>query len=261
MEPLREIFVGAYFLVFLILAGFGLHRYFLVYVYYKHRRRGPHLGELNPLPPVTVQLPLYAEAYVVERLIEAVCGMEYPRDRLEIQVLDDSTDETAAIARSAVDRFRAEGVDIRYIRRSSREGFKAGALEHGLRTARGEFIAIFDADFVPPPGFLMETIPAFADEGVGMVQTRWDHLNPDHSLLTKTQALMLDGHFVMEHGARFYSGRFFNFNGTAGIWRRRCIEEAGGWQHDTLTEDFDLSYRAQLRGWRFAYLPEVTVPA
>ncbi|MFC1890746.1 glycosyltransferase, partial [Thermodesulfobacteriota bacterium] len=261
METIREFFVGTYFLIFLVLAVFGLHRYFLVYIYYRNHRSTPLLREIDPLPRVTVQLPVYNEAYVVERLIEAVCGIEYPRDRLEIQVLDDSSDETGRIARSAVERFKTEGVDIKYIHRSNREGFKAGALENGLRTARGEFVAIFDADFIPRPGFLVETIHAFADKAVGMVQARWDHINRDHSLLTKIQALLLDGHFVMEHGARFFSGRFFNFNGTAGIWRRRCIEDAGGWQHDTLTEDLDLSYRAQLKGWRFVYLPDVTVPS
>jgi len=261
METLALLFVIAYFAIFLVLAGLGLHRYFLVCAYYRHRRDAPLLPPLDPLPSVTVQLPTYNEVYVVERLIEAACSLDYPHDRLEIQVLDDSSDETGQVARAAVERYRARGVDIKYVRRSEREGYKAGALANGLGTARGELIAVFDADFVPPPGFLMETVPVFADEAVGMAQTRWDHTNRDHSLLTKIQALMLDGHFVIEHAARFFSGCFFNFNGTAGVWRRRCIEEAGGWQHDTLTEDLDLSYRAQLKGWRFAYLPDVTVPA
>jgi cellulose synthase/poly-beta-1,6-N-acetylglucosamine synthase-like glycosyltransferase len=180
---------------------------------------------------------------------------------LEIQVLDDSTDETREIAAAAVAHQRAKGVDIHHLHRSDRTGFKAGALEAGLATARGEFIAIFDADFVPPSDILRRTVDHFTDSRVGMLQVRWGHLNADHSLLTRIQALMLDGHFVVEHTARHRSGRFFNFNGTAGLWRRRCIEEAGGWQHDTLTEDLDLSYRAQLAGWRFVYMPTLEAPA
>src|SRR5262245_20682974 len=212
-------------------------------------------------PIVTVQLPLYNEVYVADRLIEAVCRFEYPRDRLEIQVLDDSTDETRGIAELAVRRFAAQGVDVTYFHRTDRVGFKAGALEAGLEVARGEFIAIFDADFIPTSDFLVRLMPHFADPGVGMVQARWGHINQDYSLLTKIQSILLDGHFVLEHGGRHRSGRFFNFNGTAGVWRRKAIDEAGGWQHDTLTEDLDLSYRAQLRGWRFVFVSSLIAPA
>jgi cellulose synthase/poly-beta-1,6-N-acetylglucosamine synthase-like glycosyltransferase len=190
-----------------------------------------------------------------------VCGIEYPPELLEIQVLDDSTDETQDIAELAVRRYAAQGVDIKYYHRANRVGFKAGALEAGLKKARGEFIAIFDADFMPTADFLMRVMPHFADGNVGMVQARWGHINQDYSLLTKIQSILLDGHFVLEHGGRNRSGRFFNFNGTAGVWRRSAIDAAGGWQHDTLTEDLDLSYRAQLRGWRFVFLSNVIAPA
>src|SRR4051812_2480167 len=231
-------------------------------MYMRHRDRVPKPGPaLNPLPSVTIQLPLYNEMYVADRLIAAVCDIDYPRALLEIQVLDDSTDETQSIAELAVRRYAAQGIDIKYYHRSNRVGFKAGALEAGLRTARGEYIAIFDADFIPTTDFLTRLMPHFADPKVGMVQARWGHINQDYSLLTKIQAILLDGHFVLEHGGRNRSGRFFNFNGTAGVWRRTAIADAGGWQHDTLTEDLDLSYRAQLRGWRFVFLSEVIAPA
>ena len=210
---------------------------------------------------MTVQLPLYNERCVVERLLDAVGALDYPADRLEIQVLDDSTDETSALAAAAVERLRARGLAVAHLRRAHRRGFKAGALAAGLEAARGELIAVFDADFVPPPGFLTATVPSFADPAVGMVQARWEHLNREASLLTRVQALLLDGHFAVEHRARHVAGCFFNFNGTAGIWRRQAIADAGGWAHDTLTEDLDLSYRAQLAGWRFVYLPDVAVPA
>ncbi len=254
--------LAAYFFVLIILAIYGWHRYYLVYLYMRHKANEPKPGAPPArLPVVTVQLPLYNEMYVADRLVEAVCALDYPRDALEIQVLDDSTDETRAIAEQAVRRFAAEGLDIKYMARRDRSGFKAGALDAGLRTARGEFIAIFDADFLPAPDFLQRLLPYFADGKVGMVQARWGHINQDYSLLTKIQSILLDGHFVLEHGARNRSGRFFNFNGTAGIWRRAAIDNAGGWQHDTLTEDLDLSYRAQLRGWRFVYVPDVIAPA
>ncbi|MBI4463831.1 MAG: glycosyltransferase, partial [Acidobacteria bacterium] len=199
----------------------------------------------------------YNERYVAERLIEEVCRMEYPAELLEIQVLDDSTDDTATVARNSVERHAALGHPIYYCHRANREGFKAGALAEGMRKAKGEFLAIFDADFLPPADFLEKTLPYFQNPQVGMVQTRWSYINRNYSFLTKIQSILLDGHFVLEHGARSRSGCFFNFNGTAGIWRRRAIEEAGGWQHDTLTEDTDLSYRAQLRGWKFFYVPEI----
>ncbi|HEY7616399.1 MAG TPA: cellulose synthase family protein, partial [Terriglobales bacterium] len=248
-----------YFAVLIILAFYGSHRYYLLYVYHRHRKKGTPepVAPLSELPRVTVQLPVYNERYVVERLIEETCRLEYPRELLEIQVLDDSTDDTAALARDCVERYAAMGHPIRYLHRDHREGYKAGALAEGLRAAAGEFIAIFDADFLPPADFLQKTLPHFAEAQVGMVQTRWAYVNRNYSWLTEVQAILLDGHFVFEHGARSRSGCFFNFNGTAGIWRRRAIEEAGGWQHDTLTEDTDLSYRAQMRGWKFIYLPDV----
>ena len=256
----------AYFAVLSLLALYGLHRLSLVWIYL---RAAPVHGELpaspESWPAVTVQLPIYDEFYVVERLVAAACAMQYPPGLLEIQVLDDSTDGTSDLAARLVASYRAQGHDIHHLRRFHREGYKAGALASGLKSARGELIAVFDADFIPPPDFLARVIPRFASPGadprLGMVQTRWGHTNRDHSLLTRAQALLLDGHFVVEHGARAASGRFLNFNGTAGVFRRRCIEEAGGWQADTLTEDLDLSYRAQLAGWRFEYVEDVVVPA
>jgi cellulose synthase/poly-beta-1,6-N-acetylglucosamine synthase-like glycosyltransferase len=247
-----------YFLVLVVLATYGLHRYWLVYNYYKFRKNVPApAGLLETWPKVTIQLPIYNERYVIERLVEAVSQFDYPRELLDIQVLDDSTDETREIARNCVERFRVLGLNISYLHRNHRKGFKAGALAEGLRSAQGEFIAIFDADFIPSPDFLSRTVPCFRDPAIAMVQTRWTYLNREYSLLTEVEAILLDGHFVIEHGARSRSGAFFNFNGTAGIWRRAAIEDAGGWQHDTLTEDTDLSYRAQLRGWRFVYRPDI----
>src|SRR4029078_4720355 len=200
--------------------------------------------------------------YVADRLIDAVCELDYPSELLEIQVLDDSTDETTSIAEHSVRRHALRGVNIRYLHRVDRTGYKAGALDAGLAEATGEFIAIFDADFIPPQDFLKKTLPYFAtDSRVGMVQARWGHINQDYSLLTKIQSILLDAHFVLEHGARNRAGCFFNFNGTAGVWRREAIETAGGWQHDTLTEDLDLSYRAQLQGWQFIFLPDLVAPA
>jgi len=260
---LREtLILATYFFVVIILAVYGWHRYYLVYVYLKNRGKEPKAKTpLDPMPAVTIQLPLYNEMYVAERLIEAVCGIEYPRELLEIQVLDDSTDETCDVAELAVRRFASQGYDIKYIHRTNRVGFKAGALEEGLKTARGEFVAIFDADFIPTSDFLTRLMPHFVDPKVGMVQARWGHINQDYSLLTKIQSILLDGHFVLEHGGRNRAGHFFNFNGTAGVWRRSVIADAGGWQHDTLTEDLDLSYRAQLRGWKFVFVSDVIAPA
>jgi cellulose synthase/poly-beta-1,6-N-acetylglucosamine synthase-like glycosyltransferase len=229
----------------------------------KHKGRAPlPLPALTDLPPVTVQLPIFNEMYVADRLIDAVCEMDYPRELLEIQVLDDSTDETTEIAELAVRRHAARGFNIKYIHRVDRSGYKAGALDAGLKESNGQFIAIFDADFIPPADFLQKTLPYFAtDPKIGMVQARWGHINQDYSLLTKIQSILLDAHFVLEHGGRNRAGHFFNFNGTAGVWRRETIGSAGGWQHDTLTEDLDLSYRAQLEGWRFLFLPDVVSPA
>ena len=262
MTPLETVVLVCYFFVLSILAIYGWHRYYLVYLYMRHRGAQPHATALpDPLPRVTVQLPVFNEMYVVERVIDAACRIEYPRELLEIQVLDDSTDETCEIAELAVRRHAAQGLNIKYFHRNQRDGYKAGALEAGLKVAQGEFITIFDADFLPSPDFLHRVMPYFCDERVGMVQARWGHINQDYSLLTKIQSILLDGHFVLEHGARNRAGRFFNFNGTAGVWRRTAIDSGGGWQHDTLTEDLDLSYRAQLKGWKFIFLPDVISPA
>jgi cellulose synthase/poly-beta-1,6-N-acetylglucosamine synthase-like glycosyltransferase len=252
-----------YFTILIILSIYGLHRYDVIRTYFKHRKNATkepprHFAEL---PPVTIQLPLYNERYVVERLIEEVVKIEYPKDRLQIQVLDDSTDDTAPFAEALVERYRNMGYPIEYHHRSNRHGFKAGALQEGLETAIGEMVAIFDADFCPPPDFLLRTIHFFADPGVGVVQTRWSYINRDYNFLTEVEAMLLDGHFILEHGARSRAGYFFNFNGTAGILRRKMIDDAGGWQHDTLTEDSDLSYRAQLKGWRFVYVPGLDCPS
>src|SRR5215212_551384 len=264
MTSTETLILVLYFFVLSILAIYGWHRYYLVYLYMKNRgraQRPPAPPDLAPLPRVTIQLPIFNEMYVADRLIDAVCEMKYPSHLLEIQVLDDSTDETRDIAELAVRRHAAKGLDISYLHRVDRRGYKAGALEAGLQKASGEFIAIFDADFIPSADFLERTLPHFSDAKIGMVQARWGHINQDYSLLTKIQSILLDAHFVLEHGGRNRAGCFFNFNGTAGVWRREAIADAGGWQHDTLTEDLDLSYRAQLRGWRFVFLPHVVAPA
>jgi cellulose synthase/poly-beta-1,6-N-acetylglucosamine synthase-like glycosyltransferase len=266
MQTSAILILGTYFFVLGLLATFGLHRYFLTYLYYRYKQKLPRgippFEELSEVPWVTVQLPIYNEKYVVERLVRQVCNLDYPRDRLEIQVLDDSTDETQQIAEAVVRQYRENGFQIVYHHRQNRMGFKGGALEEGLRLAKGKYIAVFDADFLPPANFLKKMIPYFfGKEKYGMVQARWGHLNQDYSLMTQAQSILLDGHFVIEHTARNRSGRFFNFNGTAGVWDRQCIEDAEGWQFDTLTEDLDLSYRAQLKGWNFLYVPQVVVPA
>ena len=252
-----------YFSILAILSVYGLHRYDVIRTYFKHRKKTvvEPPNRFEQLPPVTIQLPLYNERYVVERLIDEVTKIEYPAGLLQIQVLDDSTDDTHPFAEALVERYRALGFPIEYHHRTNRHGFKAGALQAGLESATGELVAIFDADFVPPPDFLTRTVHFFADPKVGMVQTRWSYLNRDYNFLTEVEAMLLDGHFILEHGARSRAGYFFNFNGTAGILRRRAIEDAGGWQHDTLTEDSDLSYRAQLAGWRFVYLPGLDCPS
>jgi cellulose synthase/poly-beta-1,6-N-acetylglucosamine synthase-like glycosyltransferase len=256
------ILLGLYFLCMALLAVYGAHRLWLVVLYLRHRRAAHQAPRpLERFPRLTIQLPIYNEVYVAARIIDAACGLDYPRERLEIQVLDDSTDETTALCLERVREHRRRGIDIRCLHRASREGFKAGALQEGLRVATGEFVAIFDADFLPPPDFALRILPYFSDPKLGMVQARWGHLNRGHSTLTRVQSIFLDGHFVIEQAARSRAGRFFNFNGTAGIWRRECIESAGGWQMDTLTEDLDLSYRAQMAGWRFLFLPEVVAPA
>ena len=262
MTPVETLILASYFFVLLILAVYGWHRYYLVYAYMKHKHEQPvpHFT-LDPLPVVTIQLPLYNEMYVVDRLVDAVCQIDYPRELLEIQVLDDSTDETRQIAELAVRRHAAQGVDIKYLHREDRTGYKAGALEEGLKVARGQFVAIFDADFIPKPDFLMQSVHFFSNPKVALVQARWGHINEDYSLLTKIQSVLLDAHFVLEHGSRNRAGLFFNFNGTAGIWRKTAIADGGGWQHDTLTEDLDLSYRTQLRGWQFVFIQDHVAPA
>ncbi len=263
MTAPETLILVAYFFVLSILGIYGWHRYYLVYEYMKNKHRVPGPPPaVDEWPVVTIQLPIFNEMYVVDRLIDAVCAIDYPREKLEIQVLDDSTDETCGIAQLAVQRWAMRGFDIAYLHRSDRTGFKAGALDAGLRVAKGQFIAIFDADFVPTSDFLFRTVPYFTvNDRLAVVQARWGHLNDDYSLLTRVQSILLDGHFVLEHGGRNRSGCFFNFNGTAGVWRREAIGDAGGWQHDTLTEDLDLSYRAQLRGWKFLFLPNLVTPA
>jgi len=260
---MEEIILFAYIFSLSVLFVFGSHGFIMIYYYLRFRKTVSKTAEtMEVYPSVTVQLPVYNEIYVVERLIDASCGLIYPKDKLEIQVLDDSTDQTVEVVAAAVGRYRKLGFDIKQIRRPNREGFKAGALKEGLRTAQGEFLAIFDADFVPRSDFLLKTLPSFfTDPKIGMVQTRWEHINSEYSLLTRTQAMALDGHFVIEQAVRNKVGFFINFNGTAGVWRKSCIEDAGNWQADTLTEDLDLSYRAQLRGWKFRYLNNVTSPA
>lgn len=261
----------AYFLVLGLLASYGLHRSHLVITCWRHRRKlaqtrqglpALDLAHTTDVPHVTVQLPLYNEATVAERLLEYTARLDYPRDRLEIQILDDSTDETAALMRRLVARLAETGLDVVYLHRTDRTGYKAGALDAGLKVAKGELVAVFDADFLPEPDFLRRIVPHFMkDERVGMVQARWGHLNREASLLTRVQALMLDGHHLVENRARYASGWLFNFSGTGGMWRKQAIFDAGGWQHDTLTEDLDLSYRAQMAGWHFVYRENVVTPA
>ncbi len=237
---------------------FSLHQLNLAFIYLR-RKKVTQPPELAEWPMVTVQLPIYNERYVVERLLDAICRFDYPSEKLQILVLDDSTDDTTVIIDQKVNEW-SEKVNLEVLRRPDREGYKAGALQYGLGRSTGEFIAVFDADFLPEPDFLTKTLPHFTSQ-VGMVQTRWSHLNQDFSLLTKLQAFGLNAHFTVEQEGRASSGKFMNFNGTAGVWRKECIENSGGWQADTLTEDLDLSYRAQLKGWGFKYLEDVCTPA
>jgi len=258
LTVLEVIYIGAV----ILLALYGLHAFVSVILYLIHCHDSVPCPRLHDLPVVTVQLPIYNEKYVLERLLAAVVGLDYPRDRLHIQVLDDSTDETTALAEKWVKEYQTQGVWIDLIHRDNRSGFKAGALKAGFVDAAGEYIAVFDADFMPTPDFLWRTLPYFqTDPALGLIQTRWGHINADYSGLTKAQAIALDSHFVVEQTARSRAGLFMNFNGTAGVWRKQCIAAAGGWQDDTICEDLDLSYRAQLLGWRFLYLPDVVVPA
>jgi cellulose synthase/poly-beta-1,6-N-acetylglucosamine synthase-like glycosyltransferase len=258
MTPAEVAVLTLYYLVLGALGVYSLHRFYLV----RLRRRTPEPPHVtrDEFPPLTIQLPLYNEPNVAARLLDAVAAIEY-RGALDIQVLDDSTDDTPRIVAECVAAMHARGIAVEHIRRTSREGYKAGALAHGLALSHSELFAVFDADFVPSPDVLLRMVPHFADPGVGMVQARWTHLNRERSLLTRVQAIFLDAHFAVESAARNFAGRFFNFNGTAGVWRRAAIEQAGGWSASTLTEDLDLSYRAQLAGWRFVFLPDVEVAA
>ncbi len=259
---MEKVILISYLVSLIILFSFGLHGFVMVYYYKKTRNLGKAAPPpMNDYPPVTIQLPLFNEIYVVERLIDAACSIDYPKEKMEIQILDDSTDETVSLIERLVGAKQKEGYDIVHIHRTNRAGFKAGALKEGLVIAKGEFVAIFDADFVPRRDFLMKVLPHFFDPKIGMVQTRWEHINSEYSLLTRTQAVALDGHFVIEQAVRNKAGFFINFNGTGGVWRKSCIIDAGNWQADTLTEDLDLSYRAQLRGWKFKFLNDVTSPA
>ncbi|MFQ3590819.1 MAG: cellulose synthase family protein [Chloracidobacterium sp.] len=264
LDTFDWIVFSLYFGLLFILAVYGAYRLRITYLFLKYHQFRPepkaYFSE-DDLPPVTVQLPLFNEMYVVERLLASCVALDYPKAKLEIQVLDDSTDETQSIARAAVERYAAQGFDIVYLHRTDRAGFKAGALQAGLNVAKGQFILIFDADFQPKPDCIRKMIHYFTEPRVGVVQFRWSHLNADYNLLTRVQSVMLDGHFVIEHTARHRSGGFFNFNGTAGMWRREAITWSGGWQADTLAEDTDLSYRAQLLGWKFVYVLDEDVPA
>jgi cellulose synthase/poly-beta-1,6-N-acetylglucosamine synthase-like glycosyltransferase len=264
LDAFDWVFISSYFGILILLSIYGFYRFRLVYLFLRYRHIKPKPAERfaeENLPRITIQLPIFNEMYVVERLLKAVTQIDYPRHLLEIQVLDDSTDETAEIARREVKRYQAEGHHIIYIHREDRAGYKAGALANGLRSATGEFVAIFDADFIPRPDVLRRVIDYFTDPLVGMVQMRWSYINADYNVLTRIQQIMLDAHFVIEQTARSLSGGFFNFNGTAGVWRRTAIEWSGGWQQDTLAEDTDISYRAQLFGWKFVYLLDDDVPS
>ncbi|MFY0599713.1 MAG: glycosyltransferase family 2 protein [Cyclobacteriaceae bacterium] len=250
-----------YSLALAIICFFSFEQFNLALIYRRfHKKEPKEENSLDSFPMVTIQLPIFNEKYVVKRLIDKVCEIDYPKDKLEIQILDDSTDDTLNISKSCINEWAAKGLDISLVLREERIGYKAGALAYGLKKAKGEFIAIFDADFLPNADFLRKTLPHF-DAKTGLVQTKWGHINENYSLLTKMQAFGLNAHFTVEQTGRACSGKFMNFNGTAGVWRKTCIEEAGGWQHDTLTEDLDLSYRAQIKGWKFRYVENVVTPA
>lgn len=255
-----SIITALYIICALLLTLYALGSAIMLFAYFRHHDDAPPRPPLKDHPSVAVQLPLYNELYVVERLLDAVAALDYPREKLSVQVLDDSTDETVGVAADSIARLRASGLNIVHVRRGSREGYKAGALAYGLAQSDAEFVAVLDADFVPPPDFLTRIMPHFANDNIGMVQARWGHLNDGDNLLTRGQSLALDGHFVVEQTARNRSGWLMNFNGTGGVWRAAAIRDAGGWQDTTLTEDLDLSYRAQLKGWRFLYLPDLVVP-
>ena len=262
-----SIILAAYIISLTILFIFGSHGFNMIYYYFKTfgdrtKDLEEHEFEITDYPLVTIQLPLYNERYVITRLIDATMRLDYPKDKLEIQILDDSTDDTTGIIQDHIQRYIDQGFDIKHIHRTNRQGYKAGALKEGLEVAKGEYVAIFDADFIPRKKFLKRTIPYFYKyEKLGLVQTRWEHLNREYSLMTRTQAIALDGHFVIEQAVRNRAGFFINFNGTGGVWKKECIFDAGNWEADTLTEDLDLSYRAQMKGWKFKYLVNFTSPA
>ena len=270
MDLIQYLWLIIYLCALMALFTYGMNCWFLMLMYrlnypkaaQRHQQIKDTFYQNVPSrqwPHVTIQLPIYNERYVVERLIESVCRIDYPKNLLEVQVLDDSTDDTVQIARAMVAKMKTDGIDIVYVHRADRAGFKAGALKEGLKTAKGSLVAVFDADFIPDPDFLMESVPYFQDPQVGMLQTRWGHINSDYSMLTRAQSIGIDGHFGVEQASRSWSGFFMNFNGTAGVWRKKTIEDAGGWQADTLTEDLDLSYRCALAGMRGHYLPDVRV--
>jgi len=272
MDLVQYLWLGIYLFALAALMTYGMNCWFLMLMYYRNcpqaTRKHQDIKDAfyrnilpKDWPQVTIQLPIYNERYVVERLIESVCSIDWPRHLLEVQVLDDSTDDTVKIARAMVAKMKTAGVDIAYIHRTDRSGFKAGALREGLKTAKGSLVAVFDADFIPAPDFLKESVPYFQDPRIGMLQTRWGHINSDYSLLTRAQSIGIDGHFGVEQASRAWSGLFMNFNGTGGVWRKKTIQEAGGWQADTLTEDLDLSYRAQLKGWKLMFASQVVCPA
>lgn len=262
MSSYDFIWFFAYVLVLIGMAGYGFHRLVIVYLYWKHRKHTPvPAAQFEELPMVTVQLPMFNEMFVVDRLLESVAALDYPKDRMEIQILDDSTDETTELCYKKAEELRGRGFDCVCLHRTDRTGFKAGALEEATKVAKGEFLFILDADFQPKPEVLREMIHYFTDEKIALVQTRWGHINRTNNLLTRVQGMFLDGHFVMEQTARNRSGRFFTFNGTGGMWRKTAIFDAGGWDHDTLTEDMDLSYRVQMKGWKFIFLKDVVTPA
>jgi cellulose synthase/poly-beta-1,6-N-acetylglucosamine synthase-like glycosyltransferase len=264
MQVLSYLLGGLYLLIVFVLAMYGFHNLMNTVLYLVSKspsRRRKRIHTLTEYPEVTVQLPIFNEKYTIERLLKAVTSLDYPGNRLQIQVLDDSTDNTATLTKQLVDKYKSQGVNIEWIHRIDRKGYKAGALSSGLTTATGELLAIFDADFVPPTDWLKKTVPLFKTKNLGCLQTRWGHTNRKYNSLTQVEAMAIDGHFIVEQTVRSQNDFFLNFNGTAGVWRRACIEDAGGWQWDTLTEDLDLSYRAQMRGWKIDYLPDVVVPA
>ena len=264
MATIANILLGLYVVALIYIMVFCLMQFHLLYHYRKNAEvSSEDFEDTNDedLPFVTIQLPIYNELYVVERLIDNIAKFDYPKDKYEIHILDDSTDETVQIALAKVEEYKAKGFNIEHITRSNRVGYKAGALKEGTKFAKGKFLAIFDADFLPNPDFLRQTIPHFADEKVGVVQTRWEHINEDYSLITRLQAFQLNVHFTVEQMGRYNADYLLQFNGTAGIWRRECITDAGGWEADTLTEDLDLSYRAQFKGWKITFLEDITSPA